>query len=38
MTQCTTQYKDKFVAGGKLGTSWQAVSKVDRLEQVDGQA
>lgn len=34
--QCATQYKDKLVEGGKLEKSWQAVSKVDKLEQVDG--
>ena len=35
--QCATQYKDKLVEGGKLEKSWQAVSKVDKLEQVDGK-
>lgn len=35
--QCATQYKDKLVAGGKLEKSWQAVAKVDKLEQVDGK-
>jgi hypothetical protein len=35
--QCATQYKDKLVEGGKLEMSWQAVSKVDKLEQVDGK-
>lgn len=33
--QCATQYKDKLVEGGKLEKSWQAVSKVDKLEQID---
>ncbi len=37
VTQCATQYKDKLVEGGKLEKSWQAVSKVDKLEQVDGK-
>jgi Family of unknown function (DUF6488) len=35
--QCATQYKDKLVEGGKLERSWQSVSKVDKMEQVDGQ-
>ena len=35
--QCATQYKDKLVEGGKLEKSWQAVTKVDKLEQVDGK-
>lgn len=35
--QCATQYKDKLVEGGKLDKSWQAVSKVGKLEQVDGK-
>ena len=35
--QCATQYKDKLVEGGKLDKSWQAVAKVDKLEQVDGK-
>ena len=35
--QCATQYKDKLVEGGKLDKSWQAVSKVDKLEQIDGK-
>lgn len=35
--QCATQYKDKLVEGGKLEKSWQAVAKVDKLEQVDGK-
>lgn len=35
--QCATQYKDKLVEGGKLEKSWQAVNKVDKLEQVDGK-
>lgn len=35
--QCATQYKDKLAEGGKLEKSWQAVSKVDKLEQVDGK-
>jgi hypothetical protein len=35
--QCATQYKDKLVEGGKLEKSWQAVSKVDKLEQIDGK-
>jgi len=35
--QCATQYKDKLVESGKLEKSWQAVSKVDKLEQVDGK-
>lgn len=35
--QCATQYKDKLVEGGKLEKSWQAVSKADKLEQVDGK-
>lgn len=35
--QCATQYKDKLVEGGKLDKSWQAVSKVDTLEQIDGK-
>lgn len=35
--QCATQYKDNLVEGGKLEKSWQAVSKVDKLEQIDGK-
>ncbi len=35
--QCATQYKDKLVEGGKLEKSWRAVSKVEKLEQVDGK-
>ena len=35
--QCATQYKDKLVEGGKLEKSWQAVSKVEKLEQIDGK-
>ncbi|GAB4568706.1 MAG: hypothetical protein IV105_24950 [Rhizobacter sp.] len=35
--QCATQYKNKLVEGGKLDKSWQAVSKVEKLEQVDGK-
>ncbi len=35
--QCATRYKDKLVEGGKLEKSWQAVSKVDKLEQIDGK-
>lgn len=35
--QCATQYKDKLVEGGKLEKSWQAVTKVDKMEQVDGK-
>lgn len=35
--QCATEYKDKLVEGGKLEKSWQAISKVDKLEQVDGK-
>lgn len=35
--QCATQYKDKLVEGGKLEKSWQAASKVDKVEQVDGK-
>lgn len=35
--QCATQYKDKLVEGGKLDKSWQAVAKIDKLEQVDGK-
>jgi hypothetical protein len=35
--QCATQYKNKLVEGGKLEKSWQAVSKVDKLEQIDGK-
>jgi len=34
--QCATQYKDKLVEGHKLEKSWQAVSKVDKLEQIEG--
>ena len=37
LIQCATQYKDKLVEGGKLEKSWQAVSKVDKLEQIDGK-
>lgn len=37
VTQCATQYKDKLVEGGKLDKSWQAITKVDKLEQVDGK-
>lgn len=35
--QCATQHKDKLVQSGKLEKSWQAASKVDKLEQVDGK-
>lgn len=35
--QCATQYKDKLVEGGKLEKSWQAVSKVEKMEQLDGK-
>jgi len=35
--QCATQYKNQLVEGGKLEKSWQAVAKVDKLEQVDGK-
>lgn len=35
--QCATQYKNKLVEGGKLEKSWQAISKVDKMEQVDGK-
>lgn len=35
--ECATQYKNKLVEGGKLEKSWQAVSKVDKLEQIDGK-
>ena len=35
--QCATQYKNKLVEGGKLEKSWQAASKVDKLEQIDGK-
>ena len=35
--QCATQYKDKLVESGKLEKSWPLVSKVDKLEQVDGK-
>lgn len=34
---CATQHKDKLVEGGKLEKSWQAASKVDKLEQVNGK-
>jgi len=37
VVQCATQYKDRLVEGGKLEKSWQAVSKVDKLEPVDGK-
>ncbi len=35
--QCATQYKDRLVEVGKLEKSWQAVSKIEKLEQVDGK-
>lgn len=35
--QCATQEREKLVEGGKLEKSWQAVSKVDKLEQIDGK-
>ena len=37
MLQCATQYKNKLVEGNKLEKSWQAVSKVEKMEQVDGK-
>lgn len=37
VVQCATRYKDKLVESGKLEKSWQAVSKVDKLEQIDGK-
>jgi kynurenine formamidase len=35
--ECATQYKNKLVEGGKLEKSWQTVTKVDKLEQIDGK-
>lgn len=33
---CATQYKDKLVAGNKVEKSWQAVTRPEKVEQVDG--
>lgn len=35
--QCATQYKDQLVEGGKLDKSWRTITKVDKVEQVDGK-
>jgi hypothetical protein len=37
VVQCATEYKDKLVEAGKLDKSWQAVSKIDKVEQVAGK-
>lgn len=37
VVQCATQYKNKLVEGGKIDPSWQAVGKVEKMEQVDGK-
>ena len=34
---CATQYKDKLVAGNKVEKSWQAVTKPEKVEQIDGK-
>jgi Family of unknown function (DUF6488) len=34
---CASQYKDKLAAGGKIDKTWQAVTRTDKVEQVDGK-
>ncbi len=34
--QCAAPYKDRLVQGGKLEKSWQAVTKVEQMTQIDG--
>jgi len=34
---CATQYKDKLVSGNKVEKSWQAVTKPEKGEQIDGK-
>ncbi len=34
---CATRYKNQLVAGDRLDKSWQAVSKQDKIEQVDSK-
>ncbi|MFM2057190.1 MAG: hypothetical protein RLY71_1575 [Pseudomonadota bacterium] len=36
IVRCATEYKDRLVQGGKLEKTWQAVTKVDQMAQVDG--
>jgi hypothetical protein len=34
---CATQYKDKLVSGNKVEKTWQAVTKPEKVEQIDGK-
>ena len=34
---CATQYKDKLVSGNKVEKTWQAVTKHEKIEQIDGK-
>lgn len=37
VVQCATQYKNQLIQRGKLDASWQAIAKVEKMEQVDGK-
>ena len=34
---CATQYKNQLVSGNKVEKSWQAVTKPEKVEQIDGK-